>query len=143
MLNLTFTKIPFLHFLSQLFTLFALAVYTLTVEGQDPPIAILSQSRSELPDGSYKSEFETANGIKEEVEVKIKVINETTSIPVVKGHVSWVAPDGSLQEFSYTADENGYKAEGPILPVAPEIPRAIAQALEYIRLHPEAEPKPE
>lgn len=58
---------------------------------------------------------------------------------MVEGHFSYQGDDGKTYGLSYVADENGYRAEGEHLPVAPEIPIAIQRALEYIAAHPHKE----
>lgn len=64
----------------------------------------------------------------------------------VVGSVSYTAPDGTPVNLKYVANENGYVAEGPHLPVAPvdtntppPTPVAIARALEWIAAHPQPE----
>lgn len=43
-------------------------------------------------------------------------MNGETPALVVRGTVSWVAPDGQTYTLNYVADENGYQPEGNHLP---------------------------
>ncbi|XP_046746788.1 endocuticle structural protein SgAbd-6-like [Diprion similis] len=123
-----------------LFTIFAITAVAVA-ENADPtatPIAILSQSQSIEPDGSFKSEFKTANGISEQVEGMIKKIADGSEVTVVRGSVSWVDADGSTKTFTYVADENGYQPEGDFLPTTPPVPLPIARAIEWAKTHPDS-----
>lgn len=40
---------------------------------------------------------------------------------------SYTAPDGTLVEMKFVADENGFQPESDVLPVAPEFPHEIPQ----------------
>ncbi|XP_037780461.1 cuticle protein AMP1A-like [Penaeus monodon] len=87
-------------------------------------VPILRDERVQEDDGRYSVDVETANGI---------VASESGSPEgpegaVVKaGQYAYTAPDGSLIEVKFTADENGFQAEGDHLPVAPEFPHPIPQ----------------
>uniref|UniRef100_A0A1B0ARJ8 Pupal cuticle protein Edg-78E n=1 Tax=Glossina palpalis gambiensis TaxID=67801 RepID=A0A1B0ARJ8_9MUSC len=54
----------------------------------------------------------------------------------VSGNFHFTTKDGTPVEVTYTADENGYRPEGAIIPTAPPTPPAILRALEYIKNHP-------
>ena len=41
--------------------------------------------------------------------------------------ISYTLDDGSVVEVRYQADENGFQAQSPLLPVAPEFPHPIPQ----------------
>jgi hypothetical protein len=43
-----------------------------------------------------------------------------------------VSPEGTPITVTYTADENGFQAQGSHLPVAPPIPDAILKSLDLI-----------
>ncbi|XP_015517808.1 endocuticle structural protein SgAbd-6-like [Neodiprion lecontei] len=123
-----------------LFTLFAIMAVTVA-EVVDPtatPIAILSQSQSMESDGSFKSEFKTANGISERVEGIVRKIADGSDVTVVRGSVTWVDKDGKTKTFTYVADENGYRPEADFFPTTPPVPLAIARAIEWAKTHPES-----
>ncbi|XP_048510715.1 pupal cuticle protein 27-like [Athalia rosae] len=84
-----------------------------------PPVAIVSQSQEINPDGNFHSKFETANGILQEIEGSVKKLENGTTIEVIEGSVSWKAPDGVVYNFTYIADENGYRPQGDFLPTPP------------------------
>lgn len=80
------------------------------------------------PDGTYRYAYETEDGISANEE-GVGGVHAT-------GGASWTSPEGKQVQFSYTADENGYK---PVGSDVPEIPVLIARALEYIATHPKYE----
>lgn len=101
------------------------------------PIAILrSVHDGPNPDGSYRFSYETENGIKAEEQGQQKQGGED-GVNSVQGSYSYRADDGSDVQVTYTADENGFVAQGSHLPQAPAIPEAILRALEWIAAHPE------
>lgn len=84
--------------------------------------------------------IETGNGIIAEEHGQFKPgSKEDEGVEQVQGSYQYTADDGTPVRIEYVADENGFQPTGEILPKAPEIPAAIARALEYI----EANPKPE
>merc|ERR1712029_513514 len=74
-------------------------------------------------DGNYDFEFETDTG---EFRSEIGSPNEES------GEYSWTSPEGELVSFTYTADENGYQAQGSHLPKAPPLHPHIQRGLELI-----------
>ncbi|CAL4069380.1 unnamed protein product, partial [Meganyctiphanes norvegica] len=48
----------------------------------------------------------------------------------MEGSYSFTLPDGTIAEVRWVADEQGFRAESPLLPVAPPMP---AHALEQVR----------
>jgi hypothetical protein len=50
----------------------------------------------------------------------------------VQGSYSYTSPEGTPITVTYTADENGFRAQGAHLPVAPPIPDAILKSLDLI-----------
>ncbi|KAF7263849.1 hypothetical protein GWI33_001019 [Rhynchophorus ferrugineus] len=104
----------------------------------DEPVAILAQEADIQPDGSFRWSYESADGTKQEQSAVPKQIGEV-SVPVLKGSVSWTDADGVAHQVNYVADENGYQPESSDIPVAPEVPAAIARALEWIAAHPSKE----
>lgn len=104
-------------------------------------IPILSQDAEVNFDGSYRSSFETGNGISAQEQGQVKNAgNPETEAAEVQGSFQYPSPDGELIQVSYTANENGFQPQGAHLPVAPTpppVPAAIQRALEWIAAHPE------
>merc|ERR1711997_296144 len=70
---------------------------------------------------------------------KLKVINQGRvkdvggeNVNEITGEYSWTSPEGELVSFTYTADENGYQAQGSHLPEAPPLHPHIQLGLELI-----------
>ncbi|XP_056644602.1 endocuticle structural glycoprotein SgAbd-1-like [Diorhabda sublineata] len=104
---------------------------------QDEPIKIVRlENEGVNADGSYRWNFESANGIVAEEQGSIKEVEEGPG-PDVQGQVQYTAPDGSPISLSYIANENGFQPQGSHLPTAPPIPEDILKALEYNAAHPE------
>ncbi|KAF7286191.1 hypothetical protein GWI33_007151 [Rhynchophorus ferrugineus] len=112
-------------------------VYSASVKD---PVAIISQNSDIRPDGSFDWIYEAADGSKHQQKASVKQVGKETAT-TLEGIVSWVDLEGHRHEISYVADENGYQARGADLPVAPEVPKAIVRALEWIAAHPEPEKK--
>ncbi|XP_058447059.1 endocuticle structural glycoprotein SgAbd-4-like [Malaya genurostris] len=92
------------------------------------PIPIVSESASRSPDGSFSYAYETGNGIKVDDQGELKVLQVEKEdgtgtvegvVSVQRGSYSYTAPDGTPISVQWTADENGFKAQGDHLPVAP------------------------
>jgi len=83
-------------------------------------------------DGSYHYSWADDSGSKANQEGQPKKVDEERVGNIVKGGFSYTDDDGNDFSVTYTADENGYRPVGNHLPVAPEIPPAIARALEYL-----------
>jgi hypothetical protein len=97
--------------------------------------AVITKQTSDInPDGSYTHEYQTSNGISGS--------ESGVGGQYAQGANSYYAPDGQLIQITYTADENGYQAQGahlPTPPTPPPIPAAILRSLEWNRNHPEQE----
>ncbi|XP_063983588.1 endocuticle structural glycoprotein SgAbd-3-like [Diachasmimorpha longicaudata] len=104
--------------------------------GADKDAVITSQQLEVNFDGNYVNNFETSNGISHQESGAPKQIEGETAV-VSQGAEAWVAPDGQQISLTWTADENGFQAQGSHLPTPPPIPAAIQQALEYNAAHPE------
>lgn len=102
---------------------------------QEKVIAILKQDFDQQADGSYVYSYETENGIKADETGSLKKASspDSNDVIVAQGTFSYTAPDGTVINLSYTADdENGFRPEGAHLPTPPPIPPAIQKALDYI-----------
>ncbi|XP_030757049.1 endocuticle structural glycoprotein ABD-4-like [Sitophilus oryzae] len=99
-------------------------------------IPIVSQESDVQPDGSYKWSYESADGTKQEQTATLKQTANGT-VEAIQGSVTWVDPQGGQHHLSYTADESGFQAQGDDIPVPPEVPVAIARALQNITSSPQ------
>ncbi|XP_066944481.1 cuticle protein AMP1B-like [Macrobrachium rosenbergii] len=89
-----------------------------------PPVAIVKDERTQSEDGTFKFDFEGANGI---------IVSGSGSATGANGSVvqtgsyKYTAPDGTAVDVTYVADEKGYQPQSDSLPVAPEFPHPIPQ----------------
>ncbi|XP_054260976.1 uncharacterized protein LOC128985478 [Macrosteles quadrilineatus] len=95
-------------------------------------VPILTYSNDVAYDGSYNYNFETADGIARQERGVMTNQGTDSEGPSVQGSYSYTAPDGQLITVHYTADENGFRAEGAHLPTPPPVPEEIARSLEFI-----------
>ncbi|XP_018574963.1 endocuticle structural glycoprotein SgAbd-2-like [Anoplophora glabripennis] len=109
------------------------------------PIPIVRQDAEVNFDGSYRSSYETGNGISANEQGTLKNAgNKDAEAEEVQGNFQYTAPDGTVIQLSYLANEEGFQPQGAHLPVAPvddntppPIPVAILRSLEYNAAHPE------
>ncbi|XP_042893833.1 endocuticle structural glycoprotein ABD-4-like [Penaeus japonicus] len=87
-------------------------------------VPILRDDRVHEDDGRYNFDIETGNGIS--ASESGSPDGPEGSI-VSSGQYAYTAPDGSLIEVKFVADENGFQPQGAHLPVAPEFPHPIPQ----------------
>lgn len=87
------------------------------------------------PDGSYHYSFESEDGQGVEQTGHVKNFGKEVKV-TAEGSYHYIAPDGTPIKVKYIADENGFQAQGDHFPVAPQVPQAIARALEYAKTHP-------
>jgi hypothetical protein len=124
-------KYPFVDyfflFIPQILTIIVSFAAVCATASIDRDAQTIRQSFDLDPEGVYRHEFETDNGIYQS--------ESGTGGQYAQGEASWVAPDGTPIQFSYIADENGYRPTGEHLPTPPPVPAYILRALEYIRLH--------
>ncbi|XP_076056304.1 uncharacterized protein LOC143034253 [Oratosquilla oratoria] len=93
----------------------------------NPPFIeiVSSDSTGIAEDGSYSFSYEGSDG----------TVRQQSGRPIgpgvhqVQGTYSYTDPEGNRVEVRFVADDNGYVAESPFLPVAPPMP---AHALEQI-----------
>ncbi|PSN37144.1 Endocuticle structural glycoprotein SgAbd-2 [Blattella germanica] len=93
-------------------------------------IPIVAYNNEVNYDGTYRYNYETGNGISAREEGFLKNPGQKDlEAQVATGTYSYTGPDGVLYTITYTADENGFRAEGAHLPTPPPIPEAIARSL--------------
>lgn len=106
-------------------------------------IPILSQDSEVNFDGSYRSSYETGNGISAQEQGQLKNAgNPETEAEEVQGSFQYTAPDGTPIGIQYVANEFGFQPQGAHLPVAPTpppVPEAIQRALDWIAKNPQPE----
>ncbi|CAL4124143.1 unnamed protein product [Meganyctiphanes norvegica] len=98
-----------------------------------PHIGIIRDERTAIDaGGAYSFDVETANGISHsESGSSVQTAEGVGS--AVTGQYSFTLPDGQVFTLQYVADQNGFQAQSPFLPVAPVNPHPIpAHAQEQI-----------
>lgn len=77
--------------------------------------------------------YETENNIVAEETGKLE--NQGTDAEAIraKGFFKYTGPDNVVYSIGYTADENGFVAEGKHIPTEPPLPEAIVKAIEDLR----------
>ncbi|KAE8574106.1 endocuticle structural glycoprotein SgAbd-1 [Halyomorpha halys] len=97
------------------------------------PIPIISLSKQQSLDGSYKTSYETANSIQAEETGFLKNIGVPEQEALVQfGSYSYTDPDGKQVSVTYTADEGGFRATGDHLPTPPPVPPEVQKGLDII-----------
>ncbi|CAG9564255.1 unnamed protein product [Danaus chrysippus] len=79
---------------------------------------------SENDGQNYHYAYETENGI------KAQEAGHAGKSTQAEGAFSYTGDDGHTYTVTYTADENGFHAQGAHLPTSPPIPEAILKSLE-------------
>ncbi|CAB3243579.1 unnamed protein product [Arctia plantaginis] len=91
-----------------------------------PPQVVRYEVKQE-PDGSYTFISETSDGNKREESGQLKeVLNEEgkpVKVIIVNGSYRYNDPEGNDQQITYSADQDGFHAEGPSIPKNPEVSR--------------------
>ncbi|GBP80372.1 hypothetical protein EVAR_62275_1 [Eumeta japonica] len=86
-------------------------------------VKILRYENDQKPDGSYNLAVETDDGSARQEEGTVKEVvdeeNKPHAVVVVRGSYKFLAPDGTPVEITYTADENGFQAQGEAIPKVP------------------------
>ncbi|CAH2237039.1 jg9531 [Pararge aegeria aegeria] len=107
------------------------------------PIPIIQQDQIINPDGSYKWNYETGNGISAEEAGYVKNLGiPDQEAQTAQGQYKYTAPDGQIIQLQYIADENGFQPQGAHLPTPPPIPADIQKALDHLATLPPQVPEP-
>ena len=94
----------------------------------DVAATLLKYNTEVNPDGSYKYEYASSNGV--------DVVETGVGSSYAQGSYSYTSPEGQAIKLTYIADENGYQPQGDHLPTPPPIPDYILRSLAYIEAHP-------
>ncbi|XP_028138585.2 pupal cuticle protein 20-like [Diabrotica virgifera virgifera] len=95
-----------------------------------PQIPILRLTSENNGEGSYRFAYETDNSISHEEEGHQETIGAEQG-NIVHGSYTYQSPEGQTFTVHYIADENGFRATGDHLPVAPPVPEAIQRSLNH------------
>merc|ERR1711973_43622 len=97
---------------------------------QDSQANVLRMDSDQGPDqAQFRYGYETSNRITEEREGYTGNQGQSN----MRGTFSFPLADGSVAEFTYTADENGYRVQSPLLPPLPEFVQAQIRFAEEQR----------
>nr|XP_026493083.1 GATA zinc finger domain-containing protein 14-like isoform X2 [Vanessa tameamea] len=94
------------------------------------PISIIKNEQILGDNGSYKYEYEIADGTHVAEEGFVKNPNTEQETIVKKGFYSYTGADGKIYSVTYWADETGFHAVGDHLPKPPPIPPAIQASID-------------
>uniref|UniRef100_A0A2A4JM61 Cuticle protein n=1 Tax=Heliothis virescens TaxID=7102 RepID=A0A2A4JM61_HELVI len=86
---------------------------------------------NEINEEGYRYAYETSDGTKAEQQGRVipGAQPEEGSL-AVSGSYSYIGDDGQTYTVTYTADENGFHAEGAHLPTPPPVPEEILKSLQ-------------
>ncbi|XP_031616478.1 flexible cuticle protein 12-like [Contarinia nasturtii] len=84
-------------------------------QAPDSTATVLKNENSNIGVGDYHSQYETSNNIQSDESGELRQGPEGYFL-AKHGSYSYTAPDGILYTVQWTADENGFKAEGTHLP---------------------------
>nr|CAR94257.1 CG2555-PA [Drosophila melanogaster] len=97
---------------------------------QQPQIPIVRSDYNSDANGNYNFGFDTGNGIHRDETGEFRGGWPHGSLGV-QGSYSYTGDDGKQYTVNYTADKNGFHAEGAHLPVSPSVPAAPAGRSSY------------
>ncbi|KAG7158117.1 Cuticle protein, partial [Homarus americanus] len=86
---------------------------------------ILKDVREDNGDGNFNYEFETENDIYSKVVGRPGSKGQSN----IEGTFRFILPDGTRADVRFVADEQGYRAESPLIPTPHPLP---AHAIEQI-----------
>lgn len=93
--------------------------------------AVITQTNDQRgKDGSYGFNYETSNGISAHEQGYTKNAgHKEHETQVAEGYYSYIGQDGKKITVHYSADENGFRAQGDHLPTPPPVPKEILESL--------------
>ncbi|KAK8745554.1 hypothetical protein OTU49_000262 [Cherax quadricarinatus] len=91
-------------------------------------IGIVSDVREDTGDGNFRYDFETENGIRQNV----KGYPGASGAVNMEGAFSFPLDDGRQAAFTFTADENGYQPESDLIPQPPPLPEHVVELLKIV-----------
>merc|ERR1711970_1548939 len=98
---------------------------------EEEPVAILREESDPIDGASFRHEFEADNGLTQSMVGSA----DENGAQVMSGSYSFPLPDGSIATINWVADANGFRAESPLLPVAPvnphPIPAHVQEQIDY------------
>merc|ERR1712212_527992 len=94
---------------------------------QRPIVQLLRDDRVAPENGYFRYGIEADNGISVQAEGEPGSLGQTN----MQGSYRLPLPDGTFAEVRFVADENGFRAESPILPTPHPLP---LHAIEQIRI---------
>ncbi|XP_022229602.1 endocuticle structural glycoprotein SgAbd-9 [Drosophila obscura] len=114
--------------------------HALPVEGERERevIEILSSETNKFDDGSYNSQYSTADGTSRHEEATVVDQGTDEEALEVKGSYKYINDEGQEVEVHYTAGKNGFVPYSSI--ISPEI-TAVAEAAKNLPKEPELKPK--
>ncbi|XP_034250419.1 endocuticle structural glycoprotein ABD-4-like [Thrips palmi] len=101
------------------------------------PIPIIRLENDATPDGTYRFSYETGNGIQAQEQGRLNNVGTPDEGNSVQGSFSYTGPDAVQYAVQYTADNEGFVAQGAHLPTPPPIPAELARALEEAARQPD------
>lgn len=111
----------------KLFIVSALAAVALA-QNPDAEAQVVASDSEVNPDGSYRWNYETSNGIRAQ--------EEGVGGQSAQGSASWTDRDGTPIQLTYVADVNGFQPQGAHLPRDLPAPDHVLKTLEQIRANP-------
>merc|ERR1712029_1320679 len=78
-------------------------------------VAIIREDSVPIDGANFRHEFEADNGIAQSVVGSA----DESGASVMSGTYSFPLPDGTIATITWVADAAGFRAESPLLPVAP------------------------
>ncbi|XP_071551776.1 cuticle protein AM1199-like [Panulirus ornatus] len=90
-------------------------------------IAILRDNRVDHGDGNFQYEFETENGIYQNVVGRPGQSGGQT----MDGSFRFPLDDGTIADFQFVANENGYQVQSPVIPTPHPLPAHAAEQVAF------------